>query len=171
MQDILKAAPQMASLHSVGVCLNMRSAAVFLRNDEVLLFYFKAAGIWSLPGGRCNLLEDSKRTVIRECQEELAVEVKPIRLLWIIENFFDFKNEKFHEILFVHLVERVSGFDVFGQDEFYAHEAEEPMLCKWVKISELGQYKLLPSLFIEILKKIPEHAKHLVHYDEGMLSA
>lgn len=49
-----------------------------LRNDPV---FAKAHGRWDFPGGGIDGTESSEQAIIRECQEEIGCQVKPIRLL------------------------------------------------------------------------------------------
>lgn len=154
---------RMVNFKEAGLCFNLRSAALLTRDDEVLLFYFQKADIWTLPGGRCNVLETSEAAVIRECQEELDITVKANRLLWVAENYFAMYGENTHEILFVYLVDVVSGAEKIADNEFYAHEGDKKMLCKWVKISNLDKYNnFVPAFLVEKLKHIPEQIEHLV---------
>lgn len=155
----------MVHFHTDLGCFNYRVAAVIMRNDEVLLFYFDGPKFWSLPGGRCDMLEDSKTAIIRECQEELSVKVEPTTLLAVVENFFTFADEQTQELLFIYKVEVAEDEKIMQVSEFYGDEAGKPMLCKWVKISELADYKIMPILFQSLLKKLPDTTKHIIYYD------
>ncbi|WKA58121.1 NUDIX domain-containing protein [Planococcus shenhongbingii] len=50
---------------------------------------------WALPGGRAQMLENSKACVQRELREELDVEVEAEaeRMLWVTENFFTYDQK------------------------------------------------------------------------------
>ena len=81
---------------------NVRSAAVIKYNDYYLIGKRDDKDYYSIPGGRINFGEDSKRAVIRELKEELNFDVSldNIKLVRIIENFFYFKdNTKFSNII------------------------------------------------------------------------
>ena len=41
--------------------------------------------MWTLPGGGIELLEPSDKALKREMQEELQVDIRIERLLWVIE--------------------------------------------------------------------------------------
>lgn len=157
---------QMVNFHTDAGCFNYRVAAVITRNDEVLLFYFDGPNFWSLPGGRCDMLEDSRTAIIRECQEELSVKVVPSKLLAVVENFFTFANEKTQELLFIFKVDIAKEEKIMQMSEFYADEAGEPKLCKWVKISELSEYLIMPKLFQSFLKELPHNTSHIIYHDD-----
>ena len=144
---------------------NLRSACVCRRGEEILLFHFKNGGFWSLPGGRCDLHENTEQATIREFQEEIGETVTVDRLLWVIENFFTWDHEKFHELLFVYLVNLPADSKILTQDEFNAHEGGQNMLCKWVNPKDLGNYKILPAILPKILGDIPTYTQHLIHHD------
>jgi 8-oxo-dGTP pyrophosphatase MutT (NUDIX family) len=44
---------------------------------------------WALPGGRAEMGEVAEHTIRREMREEMSTDVVVIRLLWLVENFFD----------------------------------------------------------------------------------
>lgn len=56
-------------------------AAALVRNGRVLAqqraYPPELAGRWELPGGRVEPLESARQALVRECREELAVEVVP----------------------------------------------------------------------------------------------
>jgi len=157
---------KMVNFHDGGQVFSLRSSCVCLRKDEVLLFYYPKVDLWSLPGGRCNLLEDTLMAVKREFVEEMGEEINVQRLLWVVENFFNMKGENYHELLFIYLAELRNNSKIVQKDEFYAIEGEVQMPCKWVKIKDLGKYNLLPKFLIEKLANIPDTIEHIVNVDE-----
>ena len=81
---------------------NYRVAGVMIHENKLLIMKDHRAPYYYLPGGRVNLHETSTCAILREIKEELQVEGKVNRLLWIHENFFyeQILNEPFHEICF-----------------------------------------------------------------------
>jgi len=159
---------QMVNFHYQDICFNLRTACVCLRDDEVLLFYFHKADLWTLPGGRCDLLETTEGAAKREFKEEIGEDVKILRNLWVIENFFKVEQLKknYHELLFVYLVELPKSSKIKNQNEFYAHEGTEKMFCRWVKIKDLANYNLLPKFLIKALANIPASTEHIINIDD-----
>ncbi len=51
-----------------------------------------------------NCGETSAETLQREMVEELGVAVEVGRLLWVVENFFDFEKRHWHELGFYYLM-------------------------------------------------------------------
>ena len=147
-------------------CFNLRSACVCKKDEKILLFNFEEEGFWTLPGGRCNMHETSSDAAIREFQEEIGEIVTTTRLLWVIENFFEFKSRSFHELLFVYLVELPKDSKIINQDEFFAHEGDRKMLCRFIHPKDFKNYKILPYIFPEILSDIPKTTQHIIHRDK-----
>lgn len=156
-------ATEMVNFHQGDKCFNLRAAAVIRRNDEVLLFYYDVPKFWSLPGGRCDLLEDSKTAIVRECEEELGETCRVIRLLAVIENFFTFEAEKTHELLYVYEVELNEKSKLKLNSEFYADEAGKPMLCKWVKLTDLNDFDVRPVVLLDLLLNSQSEIKHIIN--------
>jgi 8-oxo-dGTP pyrophosphatase MutT (NUDIX family) len=75
-----------------------RVAGVCIRDGHVLLQSFDGADAWFLPGGRCEIGETSHESLCREMREELHVDVRADRILWVAENFFEHEAKLFHEI-------------------------------------------------------------------------
>ena len=44
------------------------------------------------------MLENSKDAIVREMQEEIGARVNVHRLLWVVENFFEYNARSFHEL-------------------------------------------------------------------------
>jgi 8-oxo-dGTP pyrophosphatase MutT (NUDIX family) len=143
---------------------NLRSSCVCKRGDEILLFHFDIGDFWSLPGGRSNLHESTSDTAIREFQEEIGEKVKVDRLLWVIENFFKFEEENFHELLFVYLVELPTTSKIINENEFFAHEGEKEMLCRFVNPKDFSKYNILPNILSRLLSDIPSNTEHIIHH-------
>ena len=85
--------------------LNMRAAGIIIHNNKVLLHKNVNADHYAVIGGRIKIGESSYDAVKREILEETGKEVEITGYIATIENFFELKGEKYHEILFVHKAE------------------------------------------------------------------
>ena len=113
--------------------LNIRSAVIIIHNNKILLHRDIRKKQYNLPGGRVEIGEDSKTTVIREIKEELGKDIILNGYAATIENFFIMDNRKNHEIMFIH----------FG--EFKDKKDKQ--------ISKIDEYNLLPTVAKEIIKE------------------
>lgn len=91
------------------------------------------------PWLRVQIGENSIDSVKREMMEELGIEVKVERLLWIIENFFEYEKSDYHEIVMYYLI---SDRDLSEIDTSPFHGVEGERL--WVPIDSLGELNVYP---------------------------
>ncbi len=155
-----------------GECrFNCRAVAVVIEDGRVLLHREASQDWWSLPGGRCELMESSARSVRRELREELSIDVKVERLLWIMENFFTHEGRAYHELGFYHLVslpaDRPASID---EECFEGDEEGIRLVFKWFDIDSLEDVELYPTFLRRALKSIPQGTEHIVHADPSDLS-
>ena len=85
--------------------LNIRAAGVIIHNGKILLHKGETANHYALLGGHVRIGENSQDTVKREIQEELGKEIEITGYISTIENFFELKGIKYHEIMFVYKAE------------------------------------------------------------------
>ena len=148
--------------------------------NRVLLCQLEGDDRWVLPGGGIGLHETLEETVERELFEETNFEIKVQRLLWILENFFIFYAKRHHVLEFYFLVTPKESTGIWEQDEFKGQEeflpadnfwnlpeGRTPLHFKWFDIAKLNEINFKPTIFIELLKDIPKHPKHVVWDDYG----
>lgn len=164
--------PSKISITSEDGRFGPRAAGIMVDGKKrVLLSRLEGEDFWFLAGGIIRLHETSQETVKREFLEEAGFEIEVHRLLWIIENFFTFKDEKYREIGFYFLVSPEEAKELWEQQEFMGKEEQHipvyrsrKLIFKWFDPSELDKLNLKPSVLIELLKNIPEHPIHIIHH-------
>ncbi|WP_409250740.1 NUDIX hydrolase [Bacillus sp. SCS-153A] len=140
---------------------NYRVAGIWVENGHVLLHRAVDDNHWSLPGGRVVISEDSKSSLRREFLEELNVNIIIDRLVWLVENFFNYNETDFHEIGFYYLVKSVDHSFKFDENPFYGVEGER-LVYKWTAISELSNVQLYPEFLRTALTALPLTPEYLV---------
>ena len=85
--------------------LNVRAAGVMIHNGKILVHKNVNSDHYALIGGRVEIGENSADTVKREIKEELGKDIEIAGYISTIENFFEMKGSKYHEIMFVHKIE------------------------------------------------------------------
>lgn len=146
---------------------NFRVAGIALHNDHVLLHRTPAEAFWTFPGGRAELGETAAQTLQREMREELAADIEIIRLLWIVENFFDYDEKHYHELAFYFLMRLPDDSLYLDQSKVHAgQEAEPELIFQWFlnDANVLAGLPLLPSFLQTSLQALPETSQHRVHY-------
>ena len=139
--------------------LNVRAAGVIIHNNKVLVHKNVNKEHYALIGGRVEIGEDSETTVKREAQEELGKEVEIIGYVATIENFFEMKDSKYHEILFIHKAEFINEDDKIIEYTLKNMEGKEHLQYEWLELDKLDEYPLVPKTVKDILKenKFPVH--------------
>lgn len=146
--------------HTEKAVFNYRVAGVWIQDGRILLHRASEDKIWSLPGGRVEMNEPSPLSLQREFTEELDLSVQVGRLVWIVENFFEYREKKVHEIGLYYLVSTEDKQDLTN-GPFHGVEGER-LVYEWVPISELEDVVLYPEFLKKALKKIPETIEHLI---------
>ena len=148
---------------------NYRVAGVMIHENKLLIMKDHRAPYYYLPGGRVNLHETSTCAILREIKEELQVEGKVNRLLWIHENFFyeQILNESFHEICFYYLIDLPKEFLESSPNHFVMEEHKDRYLSfDWLPLSQLNQVMIYPEFLKEAIYQLPEIPKHIMTYDK-----
>lgn len=145
---------------------NYRVVGVTLNNNQVLLHKSEKDFFWSLPGGRVEFLETASDALKREMREELNIEVKVKRLLWVVENFFEYDFKSYHELALYFLMLLPSGSNLYFQTEsFEGKEEGLKLIFQWHKLDSLKYIELYPTFLHKSLISIPKVTHHIVHND------
>jgi len=156
----------MIALDLPGAHFALRTAAVALHDGHVLLHRSEQDDFWALPGGRCELLETAQDAIRREMREELGAEARVERLLWVLENFFEYNGVVCHELGLYFLVDLGPAFAHYAPDEpFEGTEESLRLFFRWFAIDTLPDVRLYPTFLREALQNLPEHVEHVVHHD------
>ncbi|MGE5138297.1 MAG: NUDIX hydrolase [Rudaea sp.] len=148
------------------VRFNYRIAGAAIHDGRVLLQQAIEEGFWVLPGGRAELLESAAETLTREMKEELDVVIKIDRLLWIVENFFEYSGFRYHELSFIFLMHFPEDSPLYHVDGLIEGvEGTAPAVFRWFALGELDSIPLYPGFLRGQLLSMPETAAHIVHYD------
>lgn len=149
--------------HAEG-SFSVRSVGVLLHHDKVLLQTVAHDDFWVLPGGRVEFGEDAAAAVVREVQEELHARAQVERLLWVVENFFDYNNTPCHSVEWFFLLSLPPQSPVYGHSETWVgFEGELELLFRWFPVAALSQVQLYPSFLQSALLSLPVTPVHIVH--------
>jgi len=72
--------------------LNLRVSLWVERGEAVLLQRERSDPFWTVPGGRLRFGETLEQGLRREMREELGMELGPLRLWGLVENFYAWKG-------------------------------------------------------------------------------
>lgn len=133
--------------------LNVRAAGVMIHNDKILVHRNVNSDHYALIGGRVEIGENSVDTVKREIKEELGKDIEITGYISTIENFFEMKGSKYHEIMFVHKIEFINEEDKKIEYTMKNIEGKDYLQYEWIELDRIDEYPLLPRAVKDVLKK------------------
>ena len=139
--------------------LNVRAAGVMIHNGKILVHKNVNSDHYALIGGRVEIGENSADTVKREIKEELGKDIEITGYISTIENFFEMKGSKYHEILFVHKIEFINEEDKEIEYTMKNIEGKDYLQYEWIELDRIDEYPILPKAVKDVLKenKFPIH--------------
>ena len=156
----------MISIKGKGESFSFRIAGIFVHNNRILLQKAIKSGAWVLPGGRSEINETSCEALIREMKEELGVEIRIKRLVWIIENFNAYETKGLHEMGFYYFGQLNSECNMYGiQGDFEGNENNIKLIFRWFEINEISKLDIYPKFLKEHLNLLPENIQHIINDD------
>ena len=146
-----------------GYKFNVRSSCIIKDKNHKQVLLSDMRGVkthkaYILPGGRLDVLENSKEAIIREIQEELGVDINPV--LVSVEEIIE-KSTNFHMLEFIYYAE-IDNFNLIktlddGWDKF-----------KIVNLDEIEEFDIRPKAAKELIKQEKyEKINHNINYDWG----
>ncbi|MDP5275451.1 NUDIX hydrolase [Chengkuizengella axinellae] len=144
---------------------NFRAAAVCIESDHILLTKAKNEDHWFIPGGRVSMMETGEEALERELNEELGKEVEIDRMIWIVENFFTYNEQNFHEICFI--------YNGTFSDSLYPEKGNEPFfdeenkafMFQWIPLNQVKSMDIRPEFIKSRLNDMPSNTEHIVIRD------
>lgn len=139
--------------------LNVRAAAIIIHNNKILVHKNINEDYYALLGGRVQIGEDSETTIKREILEELGKEIEVTGYITTLENLFNLREKKFHEILFVYKAEFKNEEDKKIEYTIKNIEGEDYLRYEWLDLNKINEYPIKPEKIKSILKngKFPIH--------------
>lgn len=147
-----------------NIKFNYRVATIIKNNNKILLHKCKTDNFYALPGGRVMIGEDSETALKREFEEEIGAELFIKDYLGTVENFFEYNEKKYHEIMIVYESTFDSHSDFYEKEKIVGLEENGKIEFVWKTIDEISKLDLLP-LFLK--ERIISNTKidHLINND------
>ncbi len=138
--------------------LNYRVAAVMLHEGKILAMHDERSPYYYLPGGRVSFNETAETAILRELKEELLIDAKITRPLWLNQSFFteDASGLQTHELCFYFLID-VSETDLLTRgDKFTLHERHHTLDFEWLDINRLKNEYFYPLFLKDAVFDLPK---------------
>lgn len=107
-------------------------------------------------GGAVTIGEETAAAAAREWQEETGLEARPLRLVGVVENFFELTGQRWHEVGFYYEM-TLEGTITIGQIADQPNEYLE-----WLPLEKLAEERVYPEAIGELLNVPAGEIRHLV---------
>lgn len=137
---------------------NYRVCAVLLDGGRILAMHDERSPYFYLPGGRVRMGERAEDAVLREVREELGIEVRIVRPLWLSQSFFneDVVRVDYHELCLYFLVD-ASATDLLTRgDRFRGPELRHVHDFEWLPFERLKDEYFYPLFLKTEIFHLPE---------------
>ena len=146
------------TFHCDSSTFNYRVCAMILQDGKILAMHDERSPYYYLPGGRVAVGETAEEAVIREVKEELHVETKILRPLWLNQAFFteDVNKQRYHELCVYFLMD-ISGTDLLCRgNSFSVREGSRTHLFEWLPYEQLQKEYFYPLFLKTDIFHLPE---------------
>ena len=137
---------------------NYRVCAVLLDGERILAMHDERSPYFYLPGGRVRMGERAEDAVLREVREELGIEARILRPLWLCQSFFneDVAHVDYHELCLYFLLD-ISGTDLLSRgDRFRGPELRHVHDFEWLPFERLKDEYFYPLFLKTEIFHLPE---------------
>ena len=147
-----------------NIRLNVRAAGIVKHGNKILIHNNQNRPNYAFLGGRVKILEDSKTAVKREFEEELGYKMDVIKFLTVVENYYDYKDKKVHEIMLPYELELQDDEMKKKTDTLYNVEGKDYLEYDWLTLDEIRDIDLRPKALKEYLLS-DEKESRLVNFN------
>lgn len=144
---------------------NYRVAGILIHNNKLLIMKDENSPYYYIPGGRVRMHETSESAIIREIKEEVQIEIKVNRLLWVVENLFieEQSGDRFHEIGLYYLLD-IKDESIFKKgNEFITNEnGQHDLMFTWVELEKIKDLYIYPLFLKERIMNLPDYVEHII---------
>ncbi len=137
---------------------NYRVCAILLDGQRILAMHDERSPYYYLPGGRVRMGERTEDAVLREVREELGIDARIVRPLWLSQAFFkeDLTRMDYHELCLYFLLD-VSETDLLSRGQrFTRRERHHTLVFEWLPFERLKDEYLYPLFLKTEIFHLPE---------------
>lgn len=138
---------------------NYRVCAILLQGDRILAMRDERSPYYYLPGGRVRMGETAEQAILREVREELMIEPRIVRPLWLNQGFFteDVDHLQYHELCLYFLLDAAETELLQRGDSFVLQEKQHTHLFEWLPFDRLPDAYFYPVFLKTEIRHLPEY--------------
>lgn len=141
---------------------NHRVAAVIIKDNNLLAQRNPIDNSYYLVGGRVAFGESTEEAIVREIKEELKIDIKNYKPLWINECFFTDNSKYYHEIGVYYQVDISDTEFKHYEKSFEIIEGKRINNYEWLDIDNLENVILYPEFIKNELKNQNRELKLII---------
>lgn len=152
------------SFNTENGVFSLRVRALIIENGKILAMHDERSPYYYLVGGKVQYNETAEAAVLREVKEELEIDAKITRPVFLAQNFYedDYDGKKYHEIALYYLLD-VSHTDLLARgDKFVVYEGKHKLTFEWLNVDDLKDKYLYPVFIKSAAKNLPDELKFIV---------
>jgi len=122
---------------------NYRVGAIVIKEGKILLHKSKDDDFYAFPGGRVKVGESSLEALKREFEEEIGEQIVVKDFAGMVENFFEYNQKKYHELMLVFNVDFVNK-ELYDVSKIKGLEENGKIEFVWKNINEFEKMDIRP---------------------------
>ena len=137
---------------------NYRVCAMIISDGKILAMHDDRSPYYYLPGGRVTFGETAEHAVIREVLEELGINARIVRPLWLNQAFFteDVEQIRFHELCIYFLMD-IADTDLLERGKsFTSTEGRRTHQFEWLEFDRLKDEYFYPLFLKKDIFNLPD---------------
>lgn len=137
---------------------NYRVCAMIISDDRILAMHDERSPYFYLPGGRVKLGETAEQAVIREVREELGIDARIARPLWLNQAFFteDVDKLDYHELCIYFLMDALCSEPLERGKVFTLKEGNKTHVFEWLEFDRLKDEYFYPIFLKKSIFDLPD---------------
>jgi hypothetical protein len=99
--------------------------------------------------------------------EEMGVDVRVGRLLWVVENLFEQQGVAYHELGLYFKIDLGPDFRYNLREAFEGNEESLRLIFRWFPLDSVRSLRLYPVFLQESLASLPAETEHIVNVESA----